>query len=300
MSEHALPTRDTDLVDSVWKQQSVWSQTANQLKARIDHLRTVMLALAVASAVLTTLSTQVGALNSQAGKALVLAAGISVGLVPLVRARLGRDAVSRWTRARAVAEELKSELYPFLAGVSPFRGPDRAAVLADRTQRVQTEAADLLPHTAGVHVLPRQAPAVCDVSSYVQARLVPQIQWYRERAHGLTHSLARARTSEVTLSVIGVVLAAMAATWEASAAAAWVAVVTTMTAAVSSHVAASRWEYQLVEYLRTAAELDRLHDWWLAEPSPDEETADRLVDRCEQVVSTQNDGWMAKWTAQQS
>jgi hypothetical protein len=63
MSEHALPTRDTDLVDSVWKQQSVWSQTANQLKARIDHLRTVMLALAVASAVLTTLSTQVGALN---------------------------------------------------------------------------------------------------------------------------------------------------------------------------------------------------------------------------------------------
>jgi hypothetical protein len=29
----------------------------------------------------------------------------------------------------------------------------------------------------------------------------------------------------------------------------------------------------------------------------DDGSADRLVEHCEHVVSIQNDGWMAKWTA---
>ena len=288
-----------DLVDSVWGHQSVWSQTADLLKTRIDRLRSVMLGLGVASAVLTTFAAQVASLSSSGGKVLALAAGVAVGLVPLVRARLGRDAVSRWTRARAVAEELKAEVYPFLAGVAPFRGADRGAVLVERTNRVQEEAADLLMHTASVDPVPRESPGVHDVDSYVQARLIPQIRWYQHKARGLARRLAWARRVEVVLSVLGVVLAAVAATWAVTAAAAWVAVVTTVTAAVSSHVAASRWEYQLVEYLRTAGELGRLHEGWIGAVSPGEATADRLVDRCEQVVSTQNDGWMAKWAADQ-
>jgi hypothetical protein len=291
--------RTSDLVDSAWEHQSVWSQTANLLKARIDRLRSVMLGLGVASAVLTTLGTQVASISSEVGKALALSAGVAVGLVPLVRARLGRDAVSRWTRARAVAEELKAEVYPFLAGVAPFRGADRAAVLADRTHRVQDDAADLLVHTAGVDAKPRELPAVHDVDSYVEIRIVPQIRWYHDRAQGLARRLRVARQVEVGFSVLGVVLAAVAATLEATAAAAWVAVVTTVTAAVSSHAAASRWEYQLVEYLRTAGELGRLRDGWIGAVSRDDASADRLVDRCELVVSTQNDGWMAKWTADQ-
>jgi len=289
----------SDLVGSVWEHQSVWSQTANLLKARIDRMRSMMLGLGVASAVLTTLAAQVATLDSGIGKALALSAGVAVGLVPLVRARLGQDAVSRWTRARAVAEELKAEVYPFLAGVAPFRGADRAAVLADRTHRVQDEAADLLVHTAGVDPQPRELPAVHDVDSYVDIRLVPQIRWYQDRAQGLARRLRRTRQVELGLSLLGVVLAAVAATQAATAAAAWVAVVTTVTAAVSSHAAASRWEYQLVEYLRTAGELGRLREGWIGAAGPDEASADRLVDRCEQVVSTQNDGWMAKWTADQ-
>lgn len=287
-----------DLVGSVWRHQSVWSQTANSLKARIDRLRSLMLGLAVASAVLTTLAAQVATLSTAAGKFLALAAGVAVGLVPLVRARLGRDAVGRWTRARAVAEELKSELYPFLAGVSPFRGADREAVLADRTYRVRAEAADLLVHAAGITPADRDVPPVHDVDSYVEVRLLPQIDWYQVKAGDLVARLGWARRAELALSVVGVVLAAVAATWAVTAAAAWVAVVTTVTAAVSSHIAASRWEYQLVEYLRTAGELSRLHEEWLSADSPDEACADRLVDRCEQVVSTQNEGWMAKWAAE--
>ena len=139
-----------ELVNSVWQHQSVWSSTADALKARIDRLRLVMLGLGITSAALTTLAAEVSSLNEVSGKVLLLAAGISVGLVPVVRARLGADAVSRWTRARAVAEELKSQVYRFLAGVEPFRGPDPQAVLATRSRGVQDAATDLLVDTAGV------------------------------------------------------------------------------------------------------------------------------------------------------
>ena len=194
--------RARDLVDTVWDSQSVWSQTADLLKARLDRLRLrlLMLALAVASAVLTTAAVQVVPWQSGVGRVLAVAAGVSIGLVPLVRARLGREAVSRWTRARAVAEELKAEVLPFLAGVTPYRGADRATVLAERTTRVQTEAADLLPHTVGVSPVPREVPAVFDVGSYVEMRLLPQIGWYRRRADGLVERLGWARRVEVLLS----------------------------------------------------------------------------------------------------
>jgi SMODS and SLOG-associating 2TM effector domain 1/Protein of unknown function (DUF4231) len=292
--------RDTHtLVDAVWSHQSVWSQTANLLKARIDRLRSLMLALAIVSAVLTTLAAQVTT-HRRGGQALALAAGVAVAMVPLVRARLGRDAVSRWTRARAVSEQLKAEVYRFLANVAPFRGADRDGQLEERTRRVRKAASDLLEHTAGVAPAVRDIPAVRDADSYVTARLQPQIGWYRSRSERLSRRLAWARRVEVALSVLGALLAVWAAVRKADTAAAWVAVVTTVTAAVSSHVAASRWEYQLVEYLRTAAELEELQESWLSTDVHDEAAADALVEHCEHVVSIQNDGWMAKWTADSS
>lgn len=285
-----------DLASSVWDQQSVWSQTANHLKARIDRLRSTMLALTVAAAVLTTLAAQIASLGSTVGRMLALGAGVSVGLVPLVRSQLGTQAVSEWARTRSVSEELKSEAFRFLAEVTPFRGADRESLLAERVHRVRDEAADLLVHTSTVAPVARQLPAVHDVHSYVGARLEPQIDWYRGRSTLLARKLARARRWEVALGVSGVVLGAVASAFAVDQASAWVAVVATVTAALSSHVAAARWEFQLVEYLRTADELERLREDWLSADQA-EEAADRLVDRCEHVVSIQNDGWMAKWKA---
>jgi hypothetical protein len=285
-----------DLTSSVWDQQSVWSQTANHLKARIDRLRSTMLALTVAAAVLTTLAAQAASLGSTVGRVLALAAGLSVGLVPLVRSQLGTQAVSDWARTRSVSEALKAEAFRFLAEVTPFRGADRESLLAERVRRVREEAGDLLVHTTGVYPVARPLPAVHDVDSYVHARLEPQIRWYRDRSTLLAARLGRARRWEMALGVGGVVLGAVASAFAVTQVSAWVAVVATVTAALSSHVAASRWEYQLVEYLRTADELERLREEWLS-ADHGEEAADRFVDRCEHVVSIQNDGWMAKWKA---
>ena len=74
-----------------------------------------------------------------------------------------------------------------------------------------------------------------------------------------------------------------------------VAVAATISAAVTAYAAGSRYEYQLVEYLRTAAQLDRLRSG-LAAGGHDAAAGDAFVRDCEQVVSAQNEAWMAKWT----
>jgi len=172
---------------------------------------------------------------------------------------------------------------------------DRARQLDLRAGQVLTDADDLLRFTAGLRPAARALPAVDDVESYLVARLEPQLRWYTARAGELETKLTRVRHAQGGLSVLGVLLAAAAATLEVGAAAAWVGVVTTISAAVTAHAAGSRLEYQLVEYLRTAAQLDRLRTGWVA-GGHDRPVGDALVRDCEQVISVQNEAWMAKWT----
>jgi hypothetical protein len=73
---------------------------------------------------------------------------------------------------------------------------------------------------------------------------------------------------------------------------AWIAVVTTISATVAAHVGATRYEYQLIEYIRTAEELSQLRHDATATISPAE--LDQLVAQCERIISIQNEGWMAK------
>jgi hypothetical protein len=90
------------------------------------------------------------------------------------------------------------------------------------------------------------------------------------------------------------VLAAAAGTWEQDVVAVWVPVVTTVGAAVTAHAAAARYEYLLVEYLRTTEELERMRD---RRGPASKLTDEQLVRKAEEVISVQNEGWMAKLTS---
>jgi hypothetical protein len=80
-----------------------------------------------------------------------------------------------------------------------------------------------------------------------------------------------------------------------------VPVLTTVTAALTAHAAAARYEYLLVEYLRTAAELERLRSRRQSSAGGSggrsAEAEDEFVEACERVISVQNEGWMAKLTS---
>jgi hypothetical protein len=91
---------------------------------------------------------------------------------------------------------------------------------------------------------------------------------------------------------VAAALAAVAAV--SGSAAAWAAVVTTAVGAVTSYAASERYEFLWIEYTRTADELRYLLDRRTAADERPLSGMD-LVNECEQVISVQNEAWMAKW-----
>jgi hypothetical protein len=77
----------------------------------------------------------------------------------------------------------------------------------------------------------------------------------------------------------------------------WVPVVTTVAAAVTTHIGAQRYEILIVSYDATARRLSTLRDQWLnaKREAGKPLDAEAFVLKCEQVISSENQGWMAGW-----
>ena len=232
----------------VWRQQSIWSQTANRLKADLTRSRAVALALTIAGAVLATLGSQVATVSTPAGKALLWAAAVAVGFVPVIRPRFGRQAVELWARARSASESLKEQVYTYLAAVSPYRGADRDQQLREHAERrFGCRGQTYCPAPSASSQRHGRCLRVDDVDSYVAIRVTGQIQgYYRGQADQLRDRLRWLRGAELVLAVAAVVLSATAGSVGVKGAAAWVPVITTISAALIAHVAAARYEFLLI------------------------------------------------------
>lgn len=275
----------TSVVTLAWERQHRWSEAADRLKHDLERKRLVALALGVLGAVLAAVSVGAG-LDSLGGTVLTFSSAASVGAAGALRAQSGTRSVQEWTRARSVAEAIKSEVYAHLV-----RGGSEGE-LDRRVTELEEDAADLLGHTDATGTPPGPLPDVHDLESYIRNRVQEQADhYYRPRARALERRVALMRQVLLALGVGGSMLAAAAGTWELDVVAAWVPVTTTVAAAVTAFAAAGRYDYLIVEYLRTAAELDRLarRHGSAAALSPRE-----FVAEAERTISIQNEGWMAR------
>ena len=283
--------------DLVWRQQSRWSQAASRQKRRIDRARTIGLGLAVAGAVAGTAASQLTDPSPTTGRALAFVAAFSIALAGLVQRSASGPAIEDWTRLRSISEALKAELYTFLAGVGEYRAEHRNQRLLDRMDQLVADAGRLNARIAGTDAVDRELPGISDIDSYLALRVQDQIRnYYRPRERQTARRATAFRRAQWMLAVIGAGLAALAGITQTHALSAWIGVVTTVAATVSAYVAASRLEYQQLEYARTANELERLSARWRDTTDPSLREADKLVHRVEEIISIQNDGWMVRWT----
>jgi hypothetical protein len=162
--------------------------------------------------------------------------------VPIIRtARLGRDRVEAWTRARSVAEGLKEEVYLYLTGTPPYDGTSRDAELRRRTFGITDDVEDLAGHTIGCPSEDKPLPTLDGAESYLSDRVQPQIdRYYAPGAAKQQRRLAQFRTVEFGLALLGALLGAVAAATKLDAVGAWVVVVTTVGVAITAHIGASR------------------------------------------------------------
>jgi hypothetical protein len=275
-----------------WRLQRVWSQVAGRLKARIDRARNIGLTLGVLGAVLGVLAAQVDG-GDDVSRSLAVGAGVAVGLVPLARRGASQEAVRAWTRARSASEGLKSGVYAYLAGGSAYLDGERDQELGDRTREILESVEDLTWATAGVQPDRRAVPAVADIDAYLVERVDGQVErYYRPKAALYSRRLGWLRRIEAALGAAAVVLAVLAGTGGVQVVAPWVAVVSTLAATVAAHAGAARYDHQIVEFERTAARLAQLRATWQIEGW----SSAQLIDACEEVISIENQAWMARLT----
>jgi len=280
-----------------WQRQHIWSQAATQQKKSVGRARLLALGLGIVTAISGTASAQTMDVSAPLGRALAFVAALAGAATPLVAARSGPGPASQWIRLRAISEALKSDTYRYLAGVAPYRGPDRDAVLRDSLTRLERDAADLVHHTSGRVAADRPLPDVRDVADYIEQRPEQQIRdYYVPQSLRMRDRVVAIRRLEVCFSLSGAALGATAGAFAIEQAGVWVAVCATIATAVTAHGAASRYGYQELEYTRTANELRVLLMSRTDLSVLTEADEDAFVAACEDIISVQNDAWMVKWT----
>lgn len=276
-----------------WEQQRIWSRTSDRLKKQLDLLRAASLLLGIVAAVLAVAATLVMGDRPVLGRSLGAATAISAGLATLVQRGVTTDRIRSWTRARSVSEALKTEVYSYLAGGTRYTERDqRDRTLYKRSRDLVNKVEGLLGLTVAVDPDDKPVPAVTSIDDYITHRVEQQIEgYYRPRAAIYLRRVWWLRATASALGAVAVVLSAVATWFELPPVSAWVPVATTIGTAVVAHIAASRYDHLIIEFQRTAYRLELLRQARSCEPGDDA----TFVDDCEDAISVENQGWMARW-----
>ncbi len=295
-----------EIVRDTWRQQKEWSTTAGRFKSEIELWRKRVLLLSIGGAMFATLSTQVP--DGGAQKVVAVIAAVLLAIIPVVtRKKLSPQKTKNWTVARSVSEGLKEELYLFLARAEPYADPDgaKAEILRDRSFEITRKASNLLQHVTRVKAPEGSFLTFKSPEEYLEIRVADQIDWYQKKSRQHSDKAAWLRNTEFYLAIVAALLAALTGVYGGELAiqgwsieiGAWVAVLTTISATLTAHIAAAQYDHIVTSYSATAFQLRHLKMHWPPDgggsiPSVEWST---FVRRCEDAISKENESWLAKW-----
>jgi hypothetical protein len=277
-------------LDYAWRQQRVWSETANSLKKRIDQGRIAALLLGIVAAGLAVFAVQIGA-DSDVGRWVALGSGLAAAMAPFVQRRVGVEQLRVWTRTRSVSEGLKTEIYTYLASGSGNHDDDADQRLGDEARDLVVGVGDLLRYSAEISPDDTQAPDIDDIESYIVRRIGGQIKWYHRKAVHYERRVRLLRGIANALAALAAVLGVISGVFGDTTLIAWVPFLTTVGTSLVAYIAAVRYDHMIVEYLRTEQRLEHLRDTRVSKQVSD----GSFIDACEAAISVENQAWMSRW-----
>jgi SMODS and SLOG-associating 2TM effector domain 3/SMODS and SLOG-associating 2TM effector domain 1 len=246
-----------------------WPETADRLKHRLDLIRWIVFGLSIAGAPAGAIASQLSSGGSTTSIHSVFAAIGTVFLATgtFVSSRFLRDNDLRaWVRARAAAEALKREAFKYAVRAKPYDDAVRAdqSLIAER-EKIENNVEDLADR-AVIPTRPGSSPRhLLTKQQYREQRIENQINaFYRPKADRYRNIASRLR-----------------------------AVLTTVSGTIAD-IEASRYQYLVTSYLATARRLeDAAAD--SAQLAADPSSWSDFVNRCQDIIATENTSWLAKW-----
>lgn len=290
-----------------WGQYRVFAATSRAIKAELSAWRLRVLVLSIAGAILGTLCQQSTGWGLAGGKLswLPTAFGILSAIALGLAAYFGKELLNpekerNWVRARSMAESLKAESYLFAANAHPYDKVDAIDQLFARTERLLESVTNLkTKRISDEDKRKRLIPLNISSNEYIQIRVNDQINnYYDPRSSEHEETVGRVKWISLVLGALAIILGALGATgWTA----AWVAVITTVTLAISAYLYAGRYQYLVISYQATARRLEMLRSRWQSSGKTDEDIQERnqFILDCEDAISVENSAWMAEWIKDQ-
>jgi len=299
-----LPQRPPDpALTGPWAVYETWAATARYHKDAIDYWNQWNLRLAIAGAILAALGQQIMPSAPKDGILAIVyrAPGVAGAAIIALAAYFASQVLAGnrekiWIECRAAAESLKSAIYLYRAKAAPFDGQDRGVQLRQRVDQVLQQLKDIVPRQSTPEADPSLNPLTVD--DYITERVDDQIKWYEGRARDYQGEAGKFRNWVFALGAASVVLG-VASTF--GAVSVWVAVIATITGALTAHVKNQRYQDLTAIYSTTAMRLRLLKSEWAESRKTDTDQAERdaFLRRCEETMSLENGGWMALWSQRQ-
>jgi hypothetical protein len=283
------------LIQSHWDEHLAWSVTADRLKRTRERARNLVLRITVAGAALSTLaaSLQPSTPRTAAG----IAGAAALALVPFfTRYFLSAEKTSNWLRARSVSEGIKSEIYRYCGVAEPYDTPGAVERLTKKVRDIRDWGKSLEIERAKAVPSSQSAPPMLNAEEYIEQRVEQQIEkYYRPKARRFAVLSERFRNAEIALAAVAALFGATATYAPALRLGPWVAVLTTVVGSVAAHAAGGRFDFQATTFFATARQLDDLVVDWRSsgKTAPGKEWSE-FVRACEDTISAENRGWMAK------
>lgn len=215
------------------------------------------------------------------------------------------NAGNKWILLRGCAESLKSEIFRYRTQTEIYNKANtieinREMKLAEKmqnfsTQLMQTEAnLSALKAYKGIlppkYAVPEQDKgfSVLTPERYLQVRLDDQLNFYIRKTAKLERKLQHLQWAIYVIGGIGTLLAAI--DFEI-----WVALSTSITAALGTYLHYQRIEEKLTKYNQAAAGLMNVRSWWVALPpvqQAQQKNIDVMVSNTEGILRSEFSSWM--------
>lgn len=291
---------------TTWEEYRKASKRSAQFKTTFNRSRTVALVLTIVGATLGVFADQStdwlagGSLAVIVPKVLAIVSAICLGIV----AYLSKDLISsstdkKWVIARSQAEALKSEAHIYMVKAPPFDTDQRDEVLATKVKEILGDGVETTPMT-DEEMWKRIPKDWLTMGDYLKVRVDDQITWFRKKAATYHKLLKRFRTVTFTLGFVSAILGAVAAALSETVwPAAWIAVIGSITGALTAFSFAGKYQYLMTSYEITAVRLTFLYNEWDRIPDDEKEArAGEYVQKFEETLAHENSSWIAKWTGE--
>ncbi len=292
-----------------WETFADYDLNANRQQKRFDKIQQTIIitgvvgtALAIIEEVMKNRLVQNRFMELSSNAAYIVLLIIPITLTILVTIANRFKQGNKWLLLRAAAESIKREIFRYRTRTSDYSTkPEQQLTkkiedITTRTMRTEVNSSYLIPYNKEMGFPPNMYGAQggddgfsnLSADRYIAVRLGDQLSYFRKRSVRLGKQLM---VLSITIFVVGGIGTFLAAIHQPV----WIALTTTVVAALGTYLGYRQTENTLTKYNQTATNLTNVKAWWnalSAEEQLSQENVNSLVDHTEQVLQVELDGWI--------